>query len=134
VELTRDAVHARYALWLAWGTRIGLAFLVAGFTAYMLGLAPHVPIEQLPALWERPATELLERTGLAPGWQWASLAHRSDMLVLAAIAFLASCSIACLAAVIPLFLERGERLFVAVCALQIVVLLVAASGLLAVGH
>lgn len=134
MELGRDEVQARYGRWLAWGTRVGLALLVLGFAAYLLGLAPHVPIEHLPALWERPAVELLERTGLRPGWHWASLVHRSDMLVLAAIAFLASCSIAALAAVIPLFRKRGERVFAAVCALQIVVLLVAASGLLAVGH
>ena len=130
----RDPVQARYARWLAWGTRIGLACLVAGFVAYMLGLAPHVPIERLPALWEVPAPQLLRETGVRPGWHWSSLVHRSDMLVLAAIALLSSISVACVAAVLPLFAKRGDRVFVAIGILQIVVLLLAASGLLAAGH
>jgi hypothetical protein len=132
MELTPDAAQRRYARWLAWGTRIGLAFLIVGFLAYLFGFAPHVPIERLPALWERPATELLAETNLRPGWHWATLVHRSDMLVLAAIAFLTSCSVACLAAVLPLFRQRGETAFVIICVLQIAVLLVAASGWLTV--
>ena len=130
----RDPVPARYARWLAWGTRIGLAGLVLGFAAYVFGWAPHVPIEHLPALWELPAADLLQRTGLRPGWHWASLTHRSDMAVLAAIAFLASVSVACLAAAAALFAKRGERLYAAICALQIGVLLVAASGLFGASH
>ena len=131
---TRDAVQDRYARWLAWGTRFGLALLIVGFAAYVFGLAPHVPIERLPALWQVPAAELLRETGLKPGWHWSSLVHRSDMLVLAAIAFLSSVSLACVAAVLPSFAKRGERVFAAICALQAVVLLLAASGWLAAGH
>lgn len=131
---TPDRVHLRYALWLAWGMRVGLAVLVAGFTAYAFGLAPHVPLEQLPALWQRPSVELLRSTGLAPGWHWATLLYRSDMLVIAGIALLASCSIPCLAAVVPLFARRGERILTLICVLQIAVLVLAASGVLAGGH
>ena len=134
MELTPDPVQSRYARWLAWGTRVALACLMAGFLAYVLGLAPHVPIEKLPAIWQVPSAQLLRDTGLRPGWHWASLLHRSDMLVLAAIALLSSVSIACVAAVIPLFARRGERVFAAMCVLQIVVLLLAASGLLTTGH
>ena len=129
-----DPVQVRYARWLAWGTRAGLAFLLLGFVAYLAGLAPHVPIDRLPALWEVPASQLLSETGLKPGWHWATLLHRSDMLVLAAIAFLSTISAACVAAVLPVFAKRGDRIFVAIGILQIVVLLVAASGLLSAGH
>ena len=134
MELTRDPVQVRYARWLAWGTRAGLACLVVGFLAYIFGLAPHVPIEKLPAIWQLPSAQLLRDTGLQPGWHWAALLHRSDMLVLAAIALLASVSIVCVAAVMPLFARRGEQVFVAICALQVLVLLLAASGLLVAGH
>ena len=129
-----DPIQRRYARWLAWGTRVGLACLVLGFVAYVIGLAPHVPIEKLPALWQLQSAQVLRETGLRPGWHWATLLHRSDMLVLAAIALLSSVSIACVAAVMPLFARRGERVFVAICALQVLVLLLAASGLLAGGH
>jgi hypothetical protein len=129
-----DPIQRRYALWLAWGTRLGLAFLVLAFAAYLLGVAPHVPIERLPALWQLSAPELLRETGLEPGWQWASLLHRSDMLLIAAIALLSSISVACVAAVLPAFARRGDRVFVAICVLQVGVLLLAASGLLAGIH
>ena len=134
MELSPDSAQQRYARALAWGTRIGIALLVAGFAAYLLGLTPHIPMERVPALWSRPASELLQHAGLQPGWHWAALVHRSDMLVLAAIAFLASCSLGPLFAVLPIFRKRRERVFVAICILQVLVLLLAASGLLTGAH
>ena len=120
-----------YARWLLWGTRLGLALLVAAFVLYVTVLAPHVPIDRLPDLWGGPAARLLAETGLAPGWGWAALLPRGDMLALAAIALLASCSVASLAAVLPIFRRRGERAFVVICVLQVAVLALAASGILA---
>ena len=138
MELNRapddEAVRRGYARWMRRGTWLGVVVLVAGFAAYIFGAAPHVPIERLPALWDRPAATYLEEAGLRAGWYWASLVHRSDMLVLAGIALLASCSIASLIAAIGSFHRGGERVFVAICFLQIAVLVLAASGLLTVGH
>ena len=129
------AAPKRYASWLAWGARIGLALLVLGFVAYASGIvAPHVPIERLPELWSRSSADLLREVGLRPGWGWAELFPRSDVLILAGIAILASCSLPPLAAVIPVFASRRERLFISICILQIAVLLLAASGVLTGGH
>lgn len=129
-----DAVQRAYARWLRRGTFAGVAVLVVGFAAYVLGMVPHVPMEQLPALWEQPAALYLERAQLRPGWHWATLVHRSDMLVIAGIALLATCSVASLAAAIRAFRATGERAFVWICVVQIAVLLLAASGLLAGTH
>lgn len=138
MELNRglddDAARRGYARWLRRGTWLGVVVLVAGFAAYILGATPQVPIEHLPALWDRPAATYLEQTGLRPGWHWASLVHRSDMLALAGLALLASCSIASLVAAIGPFHRGGERVFVVICILQIAVLVLAASGLLTLGH
>jgi len=139
MELNGDdhalAAQRRYARWLAWGTRLGLALLVIGFAALATGLvAPHVPIERLPSLWRQEAGNLLDETGVRAGWGWAELLHRSDMIALAGIALLASCSIPCLAAVIPVFRRRRETIFVAICILQIAVLVLAASGILVRAH
>lgn len=126
------AAQRRYARWLAWGTGLGLGLLVVSFLLYVLGvLTPHVPIERLPELWRLPASELLTRTGVDSGWGWARFVERGDMLVLAAIAILGSCSIPCIAAVMPIFAASRERVFVAVCVLQVAVLALAASGVLA---
>ena len=124
-----------YATLLDWGARIGFLLLVAGFAVYLLGwLPPHVPVEQLPGLWNQPVSVYLQRTGTPPGWGWLALAHRADLLNLVGVALLAACSLPPLLAVIPLYLRRRDRLFAALCALQVVVIALAASGVLTAGH
>ena len=123
-----------YARILLWGTRLGLAMLVLAFLAYALGLiTPHVPIEEMPKLWGSPAPVYLQAAGLQPGWDWARFIGRSDMLALAAIAFLSTCSVACLAAASRIFFRFGERPVAVICLVEIAVLLLAASGLLTAG-
>lgn len=125
----------RYAAWLEWGTRAGFVLLVAGFALYVTGVvAPHVPPDRLPELWTLSSAEYLRTTGLGSGWDWLRFAHRGDMMNLVGIAWLAGCSVACLAAVIPVFRARGDRTHVAICALEIAVIVLAASGILTAGH
>ena len=124
------AAQARYARWLAWSTRLALALLLMAFVAYVAGLPPQVSIERLPQLWDLPASKFLEQIGVPPGLSWAALILHGDMLVLGAIALLITSSILCLAAAMPLFWKRGEKMLVVLCALQIAVLALAASGAL----
>ena len=130
-----DRAQQAYAASLAWGTRIGLALLVLSFIAYLAGFVPaHMAIDELPRHWSRPAAELLEATGTAAGWGWAAWLPRADMLVLAAIAFLATCSIVCLILAMRAFVSDGERVPAILCGLEVLVILLAASGLLAAAH
>lgn len=126
------SAQTRYARWLAFGTRAGFALLALSFAAYVLGLPPHIPIEELPELWHLPSADLVARTGLHAGW--AFLLPAGDMLVMAAIAVIATCSVPCLLAVAPVFARARERVFLVVCLLEVLVLLVAASGLLIAAH
>lgn len=129
-----DALDAqrRYGRWLLVTTRLGAVLLVVAFVLYVTGaVSPHVPIERLPKLWKLPASQFLEQAHIAPGWHgWTTLIAHGDMLVQAAIALLISSSILCLAAVVPLFWKRGERMIAVLCVLQIAVLVFAASGAL----
>jgi len=131
----QPAAQLRYSRWLDVGTRVGFITLVASFAAYMSGwLDPHVPLEQLPELWNQPAYRYLERIGIDAGWGWAALVHRIDLGNLVGIALLAGCSLPPLLAVIPLYLRQRERVLAAICALQVAVVLLAASGVLTAGH
>lgn len=122
----------RYALWLAWGSGVGFALLVAAFGAYVLDIVPaHVPLERLPELWILSSAEFRAESGIPAGWGWAGLAHRSDLTNVAVIAALASWSMACIGAILPIFVARRWWPFVAICALELAVLGLAASGLLA---
>ncbi|HEX6362487.1 MAG TPA: hypothetical protein VFZ93_06020 [Albitalea sp.] len=131
----QPAEQLRYARALDWGGRIGLAMLVATFVAYASGLlAPHVPLEQLPSLWQLPVDRYRALTGSPAGWDWLALADRGDVATLLGIAVLAGCSIVCLAALLPLYLARGDRAYVVLCLAEVGVLLVAASGVLTAAH
>ncbi|HET9579890.1 MAG TPA: hypothetical protein VFP44_18795 [Usitatibacter sp.] len=121
----------RYARVLSWGSHIGLAVLVAFFAIYILEVVPPlVPHERLPELWSAPSSEFLRGAGVEPGWDWMRLLHHADVLNLLGIAILALCSVPPIAAIMPLYWASHRRAIFAICALELVVILVAASGLL----
>lgn len=125
----------RYACILGWGAKIGFVIMTLGFVAYVSGLLPsQLPFEQLPQYWGLPLESYLQATGTPTGWGWFSFLHYGDYLSLAGIAILASCSIPCLVAVAPFYARRGDVVFIAICLLQVVILLLAASGLVSGGH
>lgn len=120
----------RYARLLDWSAKAGLALLVAGFVAYVLGwLPPTLPLTELPRMWSQPVANYLAATGAPTGWAWIRLVAHGDYAGLVGIAILAGCSLSCLLAVIPIYYRRGDRLFAAICALSVAVLIIAASGL-----
>ena len=125
----------RYARWLEWGTRVGLAALILIFLAYGIGLVePHVPHSRLPEVWNLPVSQFLAATGLPTGWGWLAFAHRGDIANLLCIAMLTGASLLALLALLPLYLRQRDRLYAALCVAQVAVLLLAASGLLTAGH
>lgn len=129
------ATQRRYAQVLLWGTRFGFVLLVLGFALYALGvIQPHVPLQQLPTLWNQPVAAYLQATGLHTGWGWTALVHRADIFNLVGIALLAGWSAVCLLMVVPLYARAGQRLYVLLCLTQVAVLLLAASNILSVGH
>lgn len=133
--VTQPEEQLLYARLLDRGTRIGLVVLLLSFAAYALGLAePHVPLQRLPEVWQHPVARYLELTASPTGWDWVALIHRGDIAGLVGIAVLSGCSLLCLAALIPSYLRRGDKAFAFLCAAEIAVVLLAASGLLAGGH
>jgi hypothetical protein len=135
VSAPLPSVQERYARWLDAGTRAGFALLVAGFLAYLFGLfEPLVPPQELVSLWQLPLRDYLAATGAPVGWGWLGLLDRSDYFNLAGIALLALVTPVCYAGVIPALLARGERVAALLALVQVLVLLAAASGLLAGGH
>lgn len=125
----------RYASVLSMGTRIGLALLVIGFCSYAFEwIPPLVPHESLATVWNQPLARYLELTGVPTGWGWVNLIDRSDIFNLVGIGILSGVSLLCLAAAAPVDASRGERVYLALCLLEIAVLLLAASGILTSGH
>jgi hypothetical protein len=126
----------RYALLLDWGTRVGLLALALSFTAYVTGvLAPHVPLERLPSLWNLPVDTYHQVTHTPEVFDWMALIRHGDRINMIGIAVLAGCSLPPLLALIPLFLkQRNGIIYAVICGLEAAVLLLAASGVLSAGH
>jgi hypothetical protein len=125
----------RYARVLEWGARLGLAAAVLAFALYVSGILPgRVPLEQLSTLWSLPLADYLQRSATPIGWGWVKLAMHGDFASIVGIAILSSVSVACLAAVLPIYARRADRVYAILCVLAIGVLVLAASGVLVVKH
>ena len=124
-----------YARWLDWGTRISLALLVAAFLAYVFGLAPAaLPLADLPRFWTLPLERYLALSGSPTGWGWLAMLDKGEYQNLVGVALLGLVTVACYLRILPALLARRERLQAAIVVAQVLVLLLAASGLLAGGH
>jgi hypothetical protein len=124
-----------YSRLLDRAAKFGFVILVAGFLAYALGWIPaHVPVERLPELWGLPLQEYLRATDTPTGWGWIIHLPKGEFASLAGIEILSGCSLLCLLAIIPVYVRRGDRVYVAICVAEIAVLLLAASGALTAGH
>lgn len=114
--------------------KVGLILVVATFVPHVLGiLSPRVSIDRSSELWSLPLDEYLARTEARPGLWWVSTLRYADYLPLAGVAFLATVSGICYLRVIPVFARKGMTAYVVIAALQVLVFLVAASGVLAAG-
>jgi hypothetical protein len=124
-----------YARWLGGCTRAALAVLIASFAAYALGLLePLVALQRLPEVWALPLERFLSATGAPTGWEWVGVALKGDYANLVGIAMLGMVSVVCYLRLLGPLVRNKERALAILAALQIAVLLAAASGLLSGSH
>jgi hypothetical protein len=119
-----------YARWLRAGTRLVFFFSLGALALYFSGvLRPVVPLDQLPALWAQPASELLRRMPPPAGAGWLANLRYGDGLILVGIALFSLLSLVCALRMVPAFLRNGERVQALLAFLQVLVLAAAAAGL-----
>ncbi len=124
-----------YATLLDWGMKIGFVLLVGSFTLYVLGISkPHIPLDQLPQYWSMPVNEYLKATQLHTGWSWLYLIHKGDFMNFIGIAFLSAVTIVCYLRILPIYLSRKDMVYFTVSIIEVLILVLAASGVLVVGH
>lgn len=123
-----------YAKILSYGTWIGLATMVSTFFLYVSGiLAPVVPIERLQECWGMKAKDFMHELNLPHGWKWLPLIGHGDYLNYIGVVFLAGLTVVAYAAILPILIRKKETPYVIIAIIEIVVLVLAASGILAVG-
>ena len=132
-----------YAKVLEIGMYIGLVILFITFALYVFRVVtPAVPLEQVSNYWSHGVHEYLEAVNddflhmehPPTGWAWVNLLDKGDFLNFVGIAILAGISILCYLAIVPTLLRKKDNAYLAMAILEVLVLSLAASGILAVGH
>jgi hypothetical protein len=132
-----------YASVLEIGVYLGLALLFITFALYASGIvAPAVPLEQIPSYWDQGVDKYLQAVNHdhwhlehpPTGWAWVTLLGKSDFLNFVGIAILAGITIFCYLAIIPALLRKKDVAYLTMVILEVIVLALAASGILAAGH
>jgi hypothetical protein len=133
VEATPEQL--RYAGMLEKGMYLGLALLLLTFAIYVFGIMdPYLPLEELPTHWSKGVHEYLTEAQIEPGWAWISMLRYGDFLNFIGIALLAGITVLCYAVIIPILLKKKDLVYTVLVVLEILVLLVAASGIIEIGH
>lgn len=123
-----------YANLLFYGCWGGLGLMAVTYLLYVFGvITPHVPLEKIPLLWSQPVGTYLELGQVPTGWGWTVLLGKGDFLNFLGIVLLAGMTIVCYIPLIPAFLKRKEFVFAGLALAEILVLLVAASGIVGGG-
>ncbi|MGD2154597.1 MAG: hypothetical protein PVG79_15105 [Gemmatimonadales bacterium] len=132
-----------YAKILQAGMYVGLALLLVTFALYTSGtVQPAVPVEQLPDYWTMSVDEYLEATNHnhlhrehpVSGWSWLLVLGKGDYLNFLGIAVLSAVTIVCFVGVVPTLIRKKDTAYVVMAVLEAMILTLAASGILSVGH
>ena len=138
-----DEEQLLYAKILQAGMYAGLALLFVTFALYTSGIVqPAVPVEQLPDYWTMSVQEYLEATNNdhlhrehpVSGWSWLSVLGKGDYLNFLGIALLSAVTIVCFLGIVPTLIRKKDKAYAAMALLEVVILTLAASGILNVGH
>jgi len=123
-----------YANLLIIGVWAGIIILVATYAIYVTGVLPaHVDMSLIPTLWGKGVNEYLKMTHSPHGWGWVTLLTKGDFLNYIGFAFLALMTIVCYLVLVRGYSRRKDWIFAAIAVLEIIVLSVAASGILGAG-
>jgi hypothetical protein len=123
-----------YANVLLVGAWAGIIILVVTYAIYVTGILPaHVEMSLIPELWGKGVGEYLEMTRSPHGWGWVALLSRGDFLNYIGFAFLALMTIICYLVLVRGYSRQKDWIFAAIAVLEIVVLSIAASGILGAG-
>jgi uncharacterized membrane protein YfcA len=129
------AEQLRYAVVLEKGMYAGLLCLLVTFALYVSGIMePHIPLDDLPEHWNKNVHEYLSDAGIEAGWSWVGMLGRGDFVNFIGVAALAGVTVIAYLAIIPLLIKSRDTIYTILASLEVLVLLAAASGLIAGGH
>jgi len=123
-----------YATLLSYGCWIGIGIMVLTYFLYLSGIIdPYISIDKVSDLWHLSASEFSHRLDIPRGWGWAGLLGYGDFLNFIGIAIMGALTIVGYLMLIPAYIKKKDFLFTSIAILEVLVLLLAASGILGGG-
>lgn len=134
VSLEATPEQILYAKVLEKGMYIGLLILLITFGLYAFGVMdPYIPLNKLSNYWSMNVNDYLHHTNIKAGWAWVGMLKYGDFVNFIGIAILAGVTILCYAAIVPTLLKNKDRVYAVLAILEVIILSVAASGILGTG-
>ena len=123
-----------YANLLIIGVWAGIIILLTTYAIYLTGILPsHVAITKIPELWGMGVSEFLHATHSPHGWGWLSLLAKGDFINYIGFVLLALMTIFCYLVLVRGYVRQQNWIYAVIAVLEIVVLSLAASGILGSG-
>lgn len=124
-----------YARILEKGMMIGLLTLLVTFAIYAFGIMdPYIPLDRISQYWSLNVDDYLKHANIESGWAWLGLIKYGDFINFIGVAILAGVTILSYLAIVPLLLKNRDVIYAVIALLEVIVLSLAASGMIAGGH
>lgn len=123
-----------YANILSIGAWTGIVLLITSYSLYVFGvITPHVDVELVARSWHLGIHDYIQVTNSPDGWSWLYLLGRGDYLNFIGLTLLALLTIFCYLVLLPGYIRRKDKAYAVICIVEVLVLSLAASGLLGTG-
>ena len=134
-RLEASPEQIRYAAILEKGMYFGLLILFITFAVYAFGIVePYIPLNKISTFWGMNVHDYLHHANIKAGWGWLHMLKYGDFINFIGVVILAGVTIVCYLSIIPIFLKNRDRVYAFLALLEVMVLSLAASGILRVGH
>ncbi|CAA7599932.1 membrane af1562 transmembrane [Acididesulfobacillus acetoxydans] len=121
----------RYASILLVCSWAGIFVMSVTFLLYMGGLFnPVIEPSQIPRYWQMNVHQYALATHAPNGWTWLGLLNHADYLCLVGLAFLGTVSVLGYVSLLIDYLRKKDVPYIAMVSLEIVVIVLAASGII----
>ena len=133
-DIKASPAQLRYADTLFYGALLGFVIMLITYALYIFGiLTPQIPLDEMPRLWSQSAAEYRAAGNIPQGWGWLALVGKGDICNFIGIAFLAALTIICFVQLAIGLARQKQWILTVIAVLEVLVLSLAASGILVAG-